>query len=308
MTKGLNCTGYALVVSCGMAWAPVQAQVDQKTVPLIVEGNRPFVEVSFRRTDGSMRTARFLVDSGGGGFLMTEPLARDVGLTWGKSQREEGKEFALVSKVPDASLDGFSLELNADRVFVVLGTENILPPAAPGRAEGMFPGHVLARYHVVFDYPGGRFTLARPGVLKPLGAGLPMPVSKKSGFPRTEIEVDGRAYGLLIDTGASFTMVSEVLLKSWGGEHPDWPRHTGAFGEAATLGGQTLETMFVPNAKWGTHVIGVLGVTSQREGTFERYMSSMMSKPIVGSLAGNALNRFRVELDYKNEMLYLSTP
>lgn len=120
MTKGLNCTGYALVISCCMAWAPVQAQVDQKTVPLIVEGNRPFVEVSFRRTDGSMRTARFLVDSGGGGFLMTEPLARDVGLTWGKSQREEGKEFALVSKVPDASLDGFSLELSADRVFVVL--------------------------------------------------------------------------------------------------------------------------------------------------------------------------------------------
>jgi hypothetical protein len=49
-------------------------------------------------------------------------------------------------------------------------------------------------------------------------------------------------------------------------------------------------------------------VTSQREGTFERYMSSMMTAPIVGSLAGNVLERFRVELDYANEKLYLSTP
>jgi len=37
-------------------------------------------------------------------------------------------------------------------------------------------------------------------------------------------------------------------------------------------------------------------------------MSGMMSAPIVGSLAGNVLERFRVELDYPNQTLYLSTP
>lgn len=82
-----------------------------------------------------------------------------------------------------------------------------------------------------------------------------MPVSKKSGYPRTEVEVDGRKYGFLLDTGASFTMVSEVLLKSWGKEHQDWRRQSGAVGEAATLGGQTLETMFLPGGKWGTQVL-----------------------------------------------------
>ena len=40
-------------------------------------------------------------------------------------------------------------------------------------------------------------------------------------------------------------MVSEVRLKSWGSAHPEWPRQAGAAGEAATLGGQTLETMTV---------------------------------------------------------------
>jgi hypothetical protein len=34
-------------------------------------------------------------------------------------------------------------------------------------------------------------------------------------------------------------------------------------------------------------------------------MSSMTKGPIVGSLAGNVLKQFRVELDYANETLYL---
>ena len=32
----------------------------------------------------------------------------------------------------------------------------------------------------------------------------------------------------------------------------------------------------------------------------------MMRRPIVGSLAGNVLSGFRVELDYAHETLYLS--
>ena len=137
---------------------------------------------------------------------------------------------------------------------------------------------------------------------------LPMPVSSPSGFPRTEIDVAGMKYGFLIDTGASFTMVSEVLLKSWGKDHHDWPRYPGAFGEAKTLGGGVLETMFVPEGQWGTHQLKQFGVVSQQEGTFEKYMSSMMTAPIVGSLAANVLKRYRIELDYPNSKLYISEP
>lgn len=292
----------------GVCAAPVHAEVDQATVPLIVEGNRPFVDVFLRKADGSVRSARFLVDSGGGGFLLIESLARDLGLTWGPSQREEGKEFATVTTPPTVSIGAFPLQLSPERVLVAIGSDNILPASVPGRAEGMLPGHVLARYHVVFDYPAGKFTIARPGVLHPVGEPMPMPVSKRSGFPRTQLEVDGEKLGFLLDTGASFTMVSEVLLKSWGTRHPDWERHEGAFGEARLLGGQTLETMVLPEVRWGSQKLQTIGVTSQREGTFERFMSSMMKEPIVGSLAGNVLKQSRLELDYKNETLYVSSP
>ena len=283
-----------------------QSAPDRVTVPLMVEGNRPYVLVTFRRPDGSERTARFLLDTGGGGFLLTEPLARELGLTMGAVSREEGQSFAPVTSPLQAWIGTLPLTLNPQRVAVMIGKENVLPTAAAGHAEGMVPGHVLARYHVVFDYPGETFTLALPGILTPRGTPLPMPVSKAQGFPRTEVEVDGSRYGMLLDTGASFTMVSEVLLKGWGKRHPEWPRHLGAFGDAATLGGQTLETMFVPQGAWGAFPLREFGVTSQREGTFERYMSGMMRGPIVGSLAGNVLKGFRVELDYAHETLYLS--
>ena len=79
-----------------------------------------------------------------------------------------------------------------------------------------------------------------------------------------------------------------------------------AYGDAATLGGKTLETMFVPRATWGAKPLTDVGVTSQPEGGFEKRMSSMMTAPIIGSLAGNVLSHFRVELDYPDQKLYLS--
>jgi hypothetical protein len=286
---------------------PASAQA-QATIPLRVEGNRPLVELTLSRADGTSRKATFLVDSGGGGFVMVESLAKDLGLTWVGWTKEEGQKFSLIEKAPKVSVGEFPLELDPVRVLVVLEKENMLPAAAPGHADGLLPGHVLSKYHVVFDYPAGKFTVAAPGALESKGDALPMPVAKKSGFPRTEIEVDGEKLGFLVDTGASFTMVSEVLLKRWGEKHPDWPRAKGAVGEAALLGGQTLETMTVPKAKWGTNEIAELGVTSQGEGTFEKWMSGMMTAPITGSLAGNVLKRFRVDLDYPNEKLYLTVP
>ena len=309
--------------SCGIAVAlslltPIQGAVksngastdapSQVTVPLKVEGNRPLVELTLAGANGAPKKATFLVDSGGGGFILVEALAKELGIEWGESRNEEGEEFARAKSVPNVSVGDFSLELNPERVIVVLKKDNMLPNAAPGQADGMLPGHVISKYHVVFDYPKGTFTIAKPGALESKGDALPMPVSKKSGFPRTEIEVDGEKLGFLLDTGASFTMVSEVLLKRWGEKHPDWPRAKGAVGEAATLGGQTLETMTVPKAKWGTNEIEDLGVTSQGEGTFEKWMSGMMTAPITGSLAGNVLKRFRVDLDYPNDKLYLTKP
>jgi predicted aspartyl protease len=287
---------------------PQVPRTDLATVPLHVEGNRPYVDLTFRKADGSTKIARFLVDSGGGGFLIVEPLAKELGLALGETLSEEGATFAQVSSPMTVTVGDVALALDPKRVLVLIGQTTMVPKGAPGHADGMLPGHVLAKYHVVFDYPKATFTIAKPGVLKPEGKAMPMPVSPKTGFPRTELEIDGKTHGFLLDTGASFTMVSQTLLETWGTAHADWERHKGAHGDAATLGGQTLETMYLPAVTWGGHALAKVGVTSQRAGTFEEWMSKMMTAPIVGSLAGNVLTKFRVELDYPNQTLYLTQP
>jgi predicted aspartyl protease len=274
------------------------AGIDSATVPLYVDGDRPFVDLMFTTADGSKRSARFWVDTGGGGFLLTETLARGLGLKWGDAFRQEGREFARVLQTPEPSLGELPLELSEGRVLVILGSDNMLPASAPGHADGLVPGHVLASYHVIFDYPNRLFTLARAGTVRPVGDPLPMPVSDQMGFPRTELEVDGVKHGFLLDTGASFTMISAAILSAWSDQHPEWLRYEGAAGDAVMLGGQTLETMFVPTARWGTREIRPFGVVSQQTGVFERGMSRMMTSPIVGALGGNVLKHFRVELDY----------
>jgi len=308
MVKRMRVISLLAVLSMFAGPQPLRAQPVAKsaTVPLIVEVNRPFIMVTFRKADGSERTARMLLDTGGGGFLLTEPLARDIGVTTGAVSREEGSAFAAVTSPVSVRVGELPLALNPQRILVLVGQDNVLPNANAGHAEGMIPGHVLSKYHVVFDYPAATFTIAQPSVLTPRGTALPLLVSSAQGFPRTELTVDGKTVGMLLDTGASFTMVSDALLKAWGAAHADWPRSAGAVGEAATLGGQTLETMFVPRAEWGGFPLSNVGVTSQREGTFERYMSGMMRKPILGSLAGNVLRNFRVEIDFPHETLYLT--
>ena len=278
------------------------------TVPLHVEGDRPFVELTFARGSGRRTTARFLIDTGGGGFLLTERLAREIGASFGEVSVEDGQRFAQLAALPKVAIGGFDLALNPHRVSAVLDSTSLLSVNAPGYADGMLPGHVLAQYHVIFDYPTRQFTLALPRQSASGVNPIAMPVEKRSGFPFVQLHVDGVAHGMLLDTGASFTMVSEALLKRWGAQHPEWPRHNGAVAGARTLGGQTLETMFLPRARFGSHEMAEVGVTSQPEGTFERFISSMTAKPVVGALAGNVLNAFRIELDFANERLYVSKP
>jgi hypothetical protein len=181
-------------------------------------------------------------------------------------------------------------------------------------AEGTIPGHVLARNAtVVFDYPAGRFTISKAAGLQAAGFrhegnSLPSPIFQRSGFPRIELELGGHSYGFLLDTGATYTMMSRDLMDRWTVEHPDWKTASGAVGLANMVGGK-METsallMRIPDMKWGPFPIKDAGVVSRPAGTFEQYMSRMMAAPIIGSIGGNVLRAFRVEIDYSNGRVYL---
>lgn len=138
---------------------------------------------------------------------------------------------------------------------------------------------------------------------------MPMPVSTPMRFPRTEIHVAGKTYGMLLDTGPAATIISRAVIEEWSNKNPDWPRHGGAHGLAEALaraGGQVLETLVAGELAWGPFNLGQVTMAAQREGVFEQYISQMMTAPVVGALGSNVFMSFRLELDYLNETLYIS--
>jgi predicted aspartyl protease len=280
------------------------AAKESVTVPLIVEFNRPFVDLEFTKADGSIRKARFWVDTGGGGFILCESLASELNLKLGTTFSEGGEKLATIT-APSAKLGGMPLNLQGARSFVSIGTKTMMPGV---NAEGLFPGHILKRYHVVFDYPGRKFTLAKPNSLKPRGLRLNSPVNQQSGFPRIEAQIGGETYGFLLDTGASFTMISQELLEQWAGKNSSWQKTTGAYGNANMgLGQMEAKALMlrIPALQLANIQMQGIAAVSRPKGTFENYMSKMMAAPIIGAIGGNLLSAFRIEIDYANGATYL---
>ena len=62
-----------------LAVTSAQAPPTSATVPLDASTNTTIVELTFQKKDGTPRKARFVVDTGGGAFILTERLADEIG-------------------------------------------------------------------------------------------------------------------------------------------------------------------------------------------------------------------------------------
>jgi hypothetical protein len=276
------------------------ARAQPVTVPLIVEGNAPIVELEFSSARG-VRKARFLVDTGGGDALMLgSKLMADVGAT---AIGPVSRGYCPLRPLP-VKLSGMALDLTGVRI---LGTPKWHGPTVRNDCEGLIPGRLLRHYEVILDYPARRFTLANPGATEPRGLKVKTPIAA-NGNPRIELEIGGVTYGFLLDTGASFTMISRTVLDAWAKANRAWPAATGAAGFANMFGGKReTEALMLRIAEMGVGAISLRDVAavSRPEGTFETWMKRVMTAPIIGSVAGNVLRDFRVEIDYRNGFTYL---
>lgn len=266
------------------------------TVPLYLERDQPYIDIEVTGNNAKSSRAQFLVDTGGGGFLIPEGLAHELDIQFTRENLEhEGGSRFLPIAAPRAFVGKMPLDLEHAEVLVALG-----------RSKGLFPGHVLSRYCVVFDYPQQQFTLATPNSFAFQGPSVLTPVHARSGFPRIEVAIDGQIYCMLLDTGASCTMISLDLLERWGVQHPDWPRALGAVG-VANMGGFVDDDAFmlrIPELKLGPYLLEGVCAVSRPKGTFEQQMAQWMAEPIIGALGNNVLKHFRMEIDYASGKTY----
>lgn len=144
------------------------------TVPLIFEDNRVFVELSFRRPDGSFRKARVWVDTGGDWFAITERVASDIGAPF-----ESDEQQAVDIASPAVYLGDLRSDLASARIVAILGSDRISPGVD---AEAFLPARVLMHYQAVFDYAVKKFTLAARGHFNLRADRYHHPSKRKQGF------------------------------------------------------------------------------------------------------------------------------
>ena len=125
------------------------AEPRSATVPLALDHNRMTVAVEFPRPGGGVRTARAWVDMGGTDIVVSESLARDLGIDV-PSPLAADRSVPSPSRAPAMRVGGVALHTEGIAVAVRAGGV-----ALPGiKAECTIAPRCLRRLHVVFDFPG----------------------------------------------------------------------------------------------------------------------------------------------------------
>lgn len=297
----------ALWICFGLTFWPwaahAKAATGLVTVPMQVELDRPYIDVTLTGPNGYRVKAHAYVDTGGGALIFSAGLAKKLGLKAnGKALHEEGQTLTPTA-TPAMDIGGKRVELVDAHALIDAGETRTL-----GRtdAEMMLPGRFLLRYVVAFDYPARAFTLADPGAFKP--DGTPVKAAISGGMPVVRASVAGKSYGFLLDTGGQYCMISDAELGPWHKQHPDWPRADGVYGPANMQIGQfetKLYMLRIGALQWGPFRIEGAGAVSRPIGSYENMMSETVGMPVIGSIGGNVLRHFKVTVDYPAQTVYL---
>ena len=276
----------------------------QVTVPLSFEQHRPYTRLTLIGPSGHAVRALFWLDTGGGAVILSGPLAARLGLKpMGKTLKAEGNVI-VATQLPKILAGGLLLQLKDANAFLVVDKKSTLEGTG---AEGALPLRALRRYQVVLDYPRARLRIAQPGALRPEGRQVAAHFSK-TGFIAVTATVSGKLYGFLLDSGGQYCMVSENILAGWEEQNPRWPQVTGAYGPANMMLGP-VETSFkmlrIGTMQWGPFTLENVGSVSRPSSNYEQMMSRMTGRAVFGSIGGNVLRHFRVDIDYPNDRLYL---
>lgn len=282
------------------AWAQNPPHI--VTVPMKLELGRPYIDVTLTGAGGKTVHAHAWIDTGGGAILLSAGLARRLDLNPGKITREEGHMLAPVD-VPAMRIGDMPIRLAQARAFVVTDEPNELNNTD---ADMALPGSMLRNDTVVFNYPASTFTITNPEQSLPKGTEVKAYIGK-SGMPVVWLTVAGQTHGFLLDTGGQFCMISSANLIDWMKHKPNWLHVNGAYGPANMLspGDSKQEMLQIGEMDWGPFQIKNVGAVSRPVGAYEKWMSGMVDKPIIGSIGGNVLRDFRVTIDYPAGKIYL---
>jgi hypothetical protein len=293
----------ALTASCsGGPDTGAERSVSDST-PFFLDHNRMIAEVEFGRPDGNRRRAQAWIDTGNQFLILAEELAKDLGMDvseLGQTQTESPVEIS--SPAPPIFLGGMPLTVDGVSVQITRGSR--VWSSVP--AELNLPASVFRGFHVVFDYPEQRLTVAQPGLLQHRGAEVPCRIHPETGLFQVAATVDGDVFEFGVDTGSVGTWVSDKVTLAVEARHPEWPQATGAVGSLNYWGfdfepGGTV--MRLPEIQVGDVRAAGIAVLGLDQPLFDWY-STKSAAPVVGIMGANVLHGFRLEVDFSKQMSY----
>jgi len=305
-----NGDGTLYWVSGALLDEAVADQPTQATVPMTLDHNRMLVDGEFPDQDGSWQHARLWVDSGNPDLLLSEGLARRLGLDLSRAPADVVDGKLEVPTPAGLRLDGFPLDLESVKTYVLFEPRWLFGTM---HNDANLPSTVLRRYQVVFDYPARTLTMAEPGSLQPRGVAVPASVHPRTGIVQMDAVIAGERFSFALDNGASYSFTSARVLERLVRQHPDWPTMRGALGHANIWGWWPREEAWhvtrVPEIRWGEVALSQVGLVGLGEIFGEGFdlgawYSEKTARPVDGFLGPNAFEAFRVEIDFPHSTVY----
>jgi hypothetical protein len=286
-----------------------------------IAGSREFVEVTLPGAK-SPEPVRFHVDTGGNtpGLMIERSVADRLG-------------FASVDALPRSiRIGGRDVMLPKGARWTINDHDEFARATRKDFAVGQLGAGFLSRFVLCLDPAHARMGLGDPKEfdLDPAGAKwvplLFMPGgSNRALYPFVHLLLRDHGafsggYGVLVDTGATTSMLDRNKIEYQHLTHPDWAFAIGAFGDADMIGGQfdeevlrapdvALNTVGDPSAyglKERVSIdVGPATFVERPTGTWGHMFGEMRATMgSHGAIANDVLLRYRLVLDYPHARLF----
>lgn len=283
-------------------------------VPIIVDHNRTIIEVEVKKQDGTWRKARLWIDSGAPEFFISKTLAEDLGYDMpGKEKLLPNVSSLPLNNVPEIKTGKKKLDFNGIKGKILIQPFWLLNSI---HIDGNFPATLLQKYHIVIDYPLKKMIIADAGKIKPSGEAYPVKINRSTGIIQTNIKINNEQLSMAIDIGASYSFISSDVFNNLKFDKSKWKRFKGTAGYANMWGwwpgnSNKFYVNLIPEIIIGKMKLNELGIVEVTEflpngPSIGEWYSQKTEEPVAGFLGGNFGKNFRIEIDYKNGMLYLT--
>jgi len=272
------------------------------TVPAVVDHNRVIVEADIALPNGSTQRVHAWIDSGNPRLYMSSRVVKLIG----SGISCDGQECAA-QPPHEITIGGMKISLapiNEAWVYPHYGREAMIARGLP--AEISIPSTILRNYDVLIDFPGHKLTIGEPGTIHFLGMSSKVQITPENGLIQVPAQIENKKYNLALDLGSCISFLSQELFDKLAAAHADWQHMTGAVG-SANMWGLDDETKWrvtrVDRMQYGPLFLTDVAVVAL-PATFIDFLEKPTGISNVGLLGSQALQNYRVGIDYAHSTVY----